>query len=737
MAATTSSPELTQATASDAIERYFQASLFLLVVTGFVTLALTGRLDTFSLLAVACALLLRARQLVRNSGAKIPERLTSALGLLYVLVYAADFLLLSRNFVSATVHLLLFGMVMKLFSVQRDRDHTYLAILAFLEILSAAVLTVDTVFLASFTVFLLVAVSTFISMEMRRSARAGGTIQVAISEPAALTRAGKLRSFHGALMTFSAVIVVGIISLGTILFFMMPRLSGGYLSRLAQQSSLSTGFSDTVMLGEIGRIQQSSQVVMHIRLEDGAGAPEIRMRGVALSRFDGRQWFNPPHHSELMGHSSGRYDLTNGLGDYAPSLTQFATGKARRVVRYGVVMEPVGTNVVFLITTPKYIFGDFREVAIDFGQGLLNTDADRSTGKYAGLSDISQPSPDDLRSAPVGYADEISTRYLQLPYLDERVAELAHNITAGRTNAYDKASAIQDYLLRNFSYTLELPTIRPRDPIAYFLLERKKGHCEYFASAMAVLLRAEGIPSRIVTGFRGGEYNDITGEYIIRARDAHSWVEVYFPEHGWVTFDPTPPGAGPDVSRWSRLMLYADAAREFWREWVVNYDFSHQKALTDNAAVSGRERFDRLREWFRTRYESMLEWARSTHFRASQSPVRYALLSFAVLTVILSLIFAGSIYRAIAQRRLANDPRRAPSSAASLWYARLVRVLARRGFSKDPAQTPLEFASSISRRELQKPVRVFTRHYERARFGDSAEDAVKLPELYKEIVEKK
>ena len=70
------------------------------------------------------------------------------------------------------------------------------------------------------------------------------------------------------------------------------------------------------------------------------------------------------------------------------------------------------------------------------------------------------------------------------------------------------------------------------DPIAYFLFERKRGHCEYFASSMAVMLRAVGIPSRVVTGFRGGEFNDLTGSYIIRARDAHAWVEAYIPEPG-------------------------------------------------------------------------------------------------------------------------------------------------------------------------------------------------------------
>src|SRR5690349_6208782 len=121
---------------------YFQGALFLLVVTGFVTLVSTGRLDTFTVGAVSMALLARAYLILRGPVLMVPERWTSYLTLLYVLFYAADVFFLSGSFVTASVHLVLFSMVVKIFSVQRDRDHVYLAILSFLEVLAAAVLTV-------------------------------------------------------------------------------------------------------------------------------------------------------------------------------------------------------------------------------------------------------------------------------------------------------------------------------------------------------------------------------------------------------------------------------------------------------------------------------------------------------------------------------------------------------------------------------------------------------------------
>ncbi len=127
-----------------------------------------------------------------------------------------------------------------------------------------------------------------------------------------------------------------------------------------------------------------------------------------------------------------------------------------------------------------------------------------------------------------------------------------------------------------------MPRSPVADPLANFLFERKQGHCEYFASSMAVMLRTLHIPSRVVNGFVSDEFNDLTGNYVVRARNAHAWVEAYFPGYGWVTFDPTPDSASGTPEGWGRAMLYLDAASSFWREWVVSYDSSHQSILGPN-----------------------------------------------------------------------------------------------------------------------------------------------------------
>jgi len=164
-------------------------------------------------------------------------------------------------------------------------------------------------------------------------------------------------------------------------------------------------------------------------------------------------------------------------------------------------------------------------------------------------------------------------RYLQLPALDPRIAELARSFSAGADDDLARARAIERHLRSDYGYTLQLPDREVADPLAHFLFVRRKGHCEYFASSMAVMLRSLGIPARLATGFQSGVYNPVSGLWLVRASDAHSWVEAWIPGHGWTTFDPTPadPNAG-GLAILGRLALYLDAAGTFWQEWVMTYD---------------------------------------------------------------------------------------------------------------------------------------------------------------------
>jgi hypothetical protein len=248
---------------------------------------------------------------------------------------------------------------------------------------------------------------------------------------------------------------------------------------------------------------------------------------------------------------------------------------------------------------------------------------------------------------------------------------------------------------------------------------------------MAMMLRELEIPSRVVNGFRGGEFNDLTGSYIVRARDAHSWVEAYFPGHGWVQFDPTPAASFSASGGWRRALLYLDAAKEFWHDWVVNYDLMHQLEVSRKADEVGRGLLRSVDERWRKFYRSMVDRAR--HARATISPGKAA--AWVVITSVgLALLFnLRKIWQTLKRRRLAKDPASAPKLAATIWYERMTDAVEKQGWKRLPSQTPSEFVRIIEDPALRRSVERFTERYHCARFADSADDATQLPELYQEI----
>jgi hypothetical protein len=171
----------------------------------------------------------------------------------------------------------------------------------------------------------------------------------------------------------------------------------------------------------------------------------------------------------------------------------------------------------------------------------------------------------------------------------------------------------------------------------------------------------------------------------------------------------------------------------FWREWVVNYDFSHQLRLSQDANRGSRALVRKAQSWSRQRYERLLLWARHREERIGRSSVRWGF-SVVILAVIAILIFSiPRLVFVINQIRVAHQPERSPEIAASIWYRRMLRVVGGRGWHKAPVQTPAEFAASIPDEKLKQLVSAFTIRYENARFGKSSEDAIQLPELYEEI----
>lgn len=708
----------TAPSAHPVIQRFFDVSLYLLLATSFAMLAGTGRLDVLSSLLGVLTLGAKGFLLARQKEAQIPERWTTYLTFLYIAFFALDYFVISQAFLAAVIHIVLLLAFLKLFSIHRDRDYLYLALLAFGMVLTAAVLTVDSLFFGFFCVFVLLAVMTFVSMEMRRS------WNKAYDSQSDIRSHRDLRRLPASISRIAVSLVLSIVVGTVVLFFLLPRkTSSGYLGEFAAHNDLSTGFSEEVQLGSIGQIQQSNTVVMHVKFAPGAQIPgDLHWRGVALRNFDGHSWKTSQVEGTTQTNRSGTFFTKS-------SSPRLFSGRGKQI-SYRVSLEPFGARVFFVLPQALLVRGRYQSVRVDSSGSLFNADPLRSVTDYDVLSEIPPGMPPSL---PDAIGVDVSDEYLEVPPdLDPQVARLAQDITKNQTTQFLKASEIEHYLSTTYRYTLQLPQVSPRDPIADFLFRRREGHCEYFASSMAIMLRTLRIPSRIVNGFHGGEYNDVTDSYIIRAKDAHSWVEAYFPGYGWYTFDPTPASAEPP-SAWNRLYLYADAMSQFWHEWVVNYDTGHQVTLGFAVVRQSHSQFEHTRTWLDFIYQSCLRKVNAARERFHDHANIWAVWMSIGFSLVMALLIGPKLFSFLRDRRFSRKPALKPHSAATIWYRRMLKLLSKRGIRKSPAQTPQEFIQSVSVVAVKRQLAEFTVHYEKARFGDSAPDAEKLPELYREL----
>ena len=269
-------------TAAVSIERFFQFSLLGLVASGYLAVAGSGYLDAPTIVLTAAGLVLRALLVAGVVRLEISARAVTLVTLAYMGFFALDYLFLSRGFLEATVHLVFFLAVVKILTARTNRDYAYITVIAFLELLAAAVLSANLSFFGFLSLYLLFAMAAFTSSEIRR----------AVQKPQAVARSG-LRRFHLRLGALTLFVTVGILSLTAGLFFMLPRTANAAFDRLISRRVFLPGFSSQVTLGEIGEVMNSSQPVMHVRAYRDQAA-NLKWRGAALTRFDGRKWFNPP-----------------------------------------------------------------------------------------------------------------------------------------------------------------------------------------------------------------------------------------------------------------------------------------------------------------------------------------------------------------------------------------------------------------------------------------------------------
>ncbi len=698
------------------VERALQILSYVTVFCGFFSLWITGAFGFGGTLIFFGVL--GGAWLLEGSRWQLSERVGTALIVLaipfFLLLWQSGVFSVSNleTELPAILAMLILSLTaVKLLQRKSDRDWIFLYVMAFFEVLLAAGMSISGLYFLSFLAFVFVMVCTIILFEIRKTEtqfKRAKAIETGRSDEGERGTIPVRR-----LPLISGGLMIAIIAIASPLFFSLPRVGGAGIGGSQAGVSTSSGFSDTVRLGGIGTIQQSDEVVMRVRIEDRDSAPtgSIRWRGIALDTFTNKAW--------SRSRSASREVRERGESDLIQ--VDYLTDRERLTIQT-VYLEPLDSPILFVLPRAVGVQGNFPVLFKD-SHGAITFQRANERVSYRVISDTSLPPPEVLRRDRSAYSEQ-EDNYLQLPAgLDPRIAELAAEITAESDNRYDAARAVESYLQTQFGYTLEMKA-GGEQPLADFLFNVREGHCEYFATAMAVMLRTQGIATRVVNGFQRGEYNETADVYVVRQREAHSWVEVLIPGEGvWVPFDPTPAaglGQGSGTAGIYRTFnRYVEALEMIWIQYFVAYDSQEQRSLFTSLRRGASEYNAKASSWFASVQMALTEWWSEVRgdegARASLLAIAYAAagLILSCLIIFLTVWLGRKIVKLKVWSRAWGRLLGRKGSSVVEFYERLQQILADRGFVREPYQTPLEFAYAT---DLPQAIAI-TERYNRVRFG--------------------
>jgi transglutaminase-like putative cysteine protease len=470
----------------------------------------------------------------------------------------------------------------------------------------------------------------------------------------------------------AGLLILQALPLMLVFFVLFPRVQGPLWALPQDARAGMTGLSDSMTPGNISKLIQSEAVAFRVQFE-GEPPPLARLywRGPVLWNFDGRTWKMP----EFSPAGRPNYE------------------QAARPVRYAVTVEPHGKHWLFALDVPA---------GVPPGAGLRHDLQIRSVRPVDARLRYEMTSFLDYRfgeSLPASY------RSLALEFDPERNPR---TVALGRQWASESAgpeeivSRALDFFNRQFVYTLEPPLLLTEHPYDEFLFTTKRGFCEHYSGSFALLMRAAGVPARVVTGYQGGELNPFNKEVIVRQADAHAWVEVWLAGRGWVRLDPTsivspvrveggvnaalgPIGVFPSLIAADRLHVLAnlrfawETLNSHWNQWVLGYNQERQRSLLNRLGIDD------------------VDWK-----------------NLALWLGIGSLVAGGLVGLGLVLRDL---PRR--RDAVVVAWDRYCEKLAARGITRAPHEGPADFLARVAgaRPDLADEARAITERYIEARYG--------------------
>jgi len=613
------------------------------------------------------------------------------------IVLAVRFFARDQDLLLSLAHYVMLVQLCKMFERKADRDYVQMLVMSMLLVLAAAMICQDLLFGLMALAYLAFLCYTAMVFTLKRSLHASW-------RPGRAARRGKGGRWpRWALASRLTVVVLSLLATGVVVFLISPRSAGSGMPALTRLRSEQTGgFSETVRLGEARSIYLSDRVMMHVRLTGPDGSPlgdvgPLYLRGRVFSEYVDSEWVSRRRRRGYVMPPVSRQTLARTVRQnvsMVPELipVMFASYPAIKVTSPDVAIRRL-SRLEYELKSLSHTVGPVRYTAYVLPQPRTPGDQAYIIGLYGPRGKEKYASPVEIDAPP---RVEALARQWCAELLRQRRQVPAGSPRADRLNTAI-AGEISRRLQQRCSYTLDLRDAdADRDGVEDFLFHMRRGHCEYFASALTVMCRALDVRARMATGFRPGEFDGEEGHYVVRQRDAHAWTELYTHSTGWQVIDATPPGRFARVPRsgWSRWLA---TATDTWRRWefawyarVIGYDDETRRSLAGRVRSAVRSAWDSVR------------WAASSLFGGLADLFRAGRIVEGVGWLAGGLaVAAGLVVGAVALRRRRGRSRR-PGAAAGprppRFLKQLLALLRRHGIRPTPSRTPRELADEAVRR---------------------------------------
>lgn len=681
-------------------------SVRVLAAVGGLAMASTGECEPVFLIVFLAFFLLGLRIEKLPVLAKLLSLLQPVMAWLVFGLALIDFFYLSKSFLLSVAHFLLCLQALQLLVLRTNRENLGGILVSSLMMLSASTLAVEWTYFVLLTYYLLLVIWALVLHNLSFEAdqlRKDKNEEQILSADFQLTPVLKRTLRHATVLAFSVAVFCC-----AVVFVAFPRFNfQGFRGQYLQPVHKS-GFTSQVELGNEGRISVDDTVVMRVEID-----PKERSKwtgyiwGASLEEFDGRVWRRPLVRPERI-YSNGRGDV------YLPVARTFFRG------------EPLHQNVYLESIDSPILFSAGRPTRITIDRVFLEMNADGSVQRpfndawrvhYEVDAHVMRwPDTWEVDSVPLKRSIPIK----RSPELGQ-IYDLALSVAGNAKDDYAAASRILSHLQSRCSYTLQLaPVGKDENPVKKFLFESKAGHCEYFASAMCLMMRMLGVRSRVATGFVSGEWNERGGYYIVRSKDAHAWAEIYIEPLGWVSFDPSPREVGGSVDtskyvrKWREFMDYLNLR---WNRYILSYDLQRQLDLVKNIVQQSNRMSHRFENWM-WRVKRIFSWKWFTDARErlrSKGPIETKAPMIKNLFIVGGAAAAAFLLWGLIKGR----------QKEAIWFYRpFVRRLERKLGAKMPSQTLREFSTqktTSSPQPWSDAVRFLEGEYYRLRFDPSAQ----------------